>query len=96
MFPGGILPSLSAIVQAMGRSTDLQLVNLEDFSQDYARTLDLWRQRLFTNIDVVRQLGLSERRLRAWDYYLSYSEAGFREQTIGVAQFVFDKPKHSS
>ncbi len=89
VFPGGCLPSLGAISAAVERTEDLQLVHLEDFGHNYATTLAHWRARFWERIDDVRQLGLDERFVRLWDYYLAYCEAGFREQLTGVCQLHF-------
>lgn len=89
VFPGGCLPSLGAISRAVERTVDLQLIHLEDFAQDYATTLAQWRSRFLERIDEVRALGLDERFIRLWDYYLSYCEAGFRERLTGVAHLHF-------
>ena len=43
IFPGGFLPSFSAIGQSLRRATDFRLVHCEDFAPDYARTLACWR-----------------------------------------------------
>ena len=86
IFPGGCLPSLGAISQAVATTRDLRLVHLEDFSEHYADTLAAWRSRFWTNVEAIRQLGLDERFVRMWDYYLAYCEAGFRERMTGVSQ----------
>ena len=91
IFPGGCLPSLGAISAAIAGPTDLRITHLEDFALHYAQTLEMWRRRFFENIDSIRNLGANERLVRAWDYYFSYCEAGFREKMIGVAQFVLEK-----
>ena len=92
IFPGGCLPSLGAISAANGQASDMRLVHLEDFSEHYARTLFLWRERFWKNIDRIRSYGASEEFLRTWDYYFAYCEGGFRERQIGVAQLCFHKP----
>lgn len=94
IFHGGFLPSPGAIAGYIGRETDLQCVHMEDFGHHYARTLELWRQRFWSQMDQVRRLGFDERFVRTWDYYLSYCEAGFREHQIGVSQLVFTKPNY--
>ena len=91
IFPGGCLPSLGAISAATAGLTELRITHMEDFALHYAETLAIWRRRFFENITEIRKLGASERLIRAWDYYFSYCEAGFREKMIGVAQFVFEK-----
>jgi cyclopropane-fatty-acyl-phospholipid synthase len=77
---------LGAISQAVATTRDLRLVHLEDFSEHYADTLAAWRSRFWTNVEAIRQLGLDERFVRMWDYYLAYCEAGFRERMTGVSQ----------
>ncbi len=92
VFPGGFLPSLGAIQRAVGKQTDLRMVHCEDFAGHYAETLRIWSARFEQRLAEVRQLGLPERFIRLWRYYLAYCEAGFRERMIGLAQFMFAKP----
>jgi len=92
IFPGSCIPSITAISNAVARSTDLQLVHLEDITAHYARTLGEWRRRFFANIDAVRALGFSETFIRMWQYYLCYCEGGFAERYIGDVQLIFAKP----
>ncbi len=52
VFPGGFLPSLGAICQSLGKTSELQVFDVEDISAHYARTLNVcahdssrtWRQ----------------------------------------------------
>jgi cyclopropane-fatty-acyl-phospholipid synthase len=92
VFPGGCLPSMSAILESMSRVTDLRFVHAEDFGTHYAQTLREWRQRFHQRQDEVRGLGFSERFIRMWNYYLCYCEAAFDERCTGVVQILFDKP----
>ncbi len=92
IFPGGCLPSVARICDCVARKTDLRVVHLEDFAEDYALTLSNWRQRFLANLDAVRALGYSEEFIRMWEYYLCYCEAGFRERHIGLMQIVLAKP----
>lgn len=93
VFPGGCLPSVSAILESMSRVTDLRFVHAEDFGTHYAQTLREWRQRFHQRLDDVRGLGFSDRFIRMWNYYLSYCEAAFDERFTGVVQIQFDKPR---
>ncbi len=93
VFPGGCLPSLGAMLASVGRTTDLRLVQVEDFAPHYAETLRHWRQTFWRRIDDVRKLGYSERFLRMWHYYLCYCEAVFEERYIGLLQIQWDKPE---
>jgi len=92
VFPGSFIPSISAITGAMGRSTDLRLVSLEDFGPSYALTLCAWRERFMKRLGEVRALGYDERFVRMWEFYLAYCEGGFLERSIGVSQLLLARP----
>lgn len=92
IFPGGFLPSVAAMQESVGRTSNLRLSEVEDMSEHYARTLKEWRQRFFEQIDDVRRLGFDDRFIRMWEYYLCYCEAAFRQRAVGVVQIVWDKP----
>jgi cyclopropane-fatty-acyl-phospholipid synthase len=93
VFPGGNVPSLGAICQAVGGATDLRLVELTDFAADYARTLLAWRQACQANAAAIASLGFDDRFQRTWDYYLCYCAVGFLERQIGLAQLLLAKPQ---
>lgn len=86
IFPGGFLPSVSALAGSVARTSDLNIVHLEDIGRHYARTLQDWRRRFFANLTQIRALGYDDTFIRMWDYYLCYCEGGFRERAIGTAQ----------
>ena len=92
IFPGGFLPSFSAIGRSLRRHTNFRLFHHEDFGPHYAETLARWREKFWQNIDAVRALGFDDRFIRMWHYYLCYCEAGFHERQIGVSQLIFTKP----
>ena len=69
------------------------MVHLEDFGESYARTLQEWRKRFLSRVSEAKTLGFDDSFIRMWEYYLAYCEGGFRERSIGVAQFVFAKPR---
>ena len=93
VFPGGCLPSLSSILGAVGRTSDLRLVGAEDLAPHYAETLRRWRLAFTERLDLVRGLGYSHEFVRLWNYYLCYCEAAFEERHISVLQLQFDKPE---
>jgi cyclopropane-fatty-acyl-phospholipid synthase len=92
VFPGGCLPSMSAMLQSTARATDLRFVHAEDFGTHYGQTIREWRTQFHLRLDEVRELGYPDRFIRMWDYYLSYCEASFDERYTGVVQIQFDKP----
>jgi len=90
IFPGGMLPSLAEIERSIQR-TNLVISAVEDIGLNYVRTLQLWRERFFANLDAVRALGFDDRFIRMWHYYLCASEAGFQTRSTGDLQIVLDK-----
>jgi cyclopropane-fatty-acyl-phospholipid synthase len=93
IFPGGCLPSLKRIADSVGTVTQLREIWLEDITAHYPPTLAQWRERFFAAWDKLRTHGYDDRFKRLWDYYLSSSEAGFRERRIGDVQVLFAKPE---
>ena len=94
VFPGSTIPSITRILGAATKSSDLKLTHLEDMTPHYATTLRLWRERFHENLPAVRALGQSEAFTRLWTYYLCYCEGGFAERAIGSVQLLFAKPKN--
>ncbi len=92
VFPGSFIPSISAMLGAATRSSDLKLSNLEDIGPSYALTLAAWRERFHRAAAQIRALGHDERFLRLWDFYLAYCEGGFRERSIGTVQMLLARP----
>ena len=92
VFPGSFIPSINALLAAKTRSSDLALIQLEDFGDSYARTLKAWRERFMSRLPQVRAQGFDERFMRMWEFYLAYCEGGFRERSIGVAHLLMAKP----
>jgi len=86
IFPGGQLPSVTAIEASLARSTRLRITARTDFGLHYAATLRIWRDRFQANADEVARLGFDDVFARMWTFYLCYSEAGFRSGYIGVSQ----------
>lgn len=92
IFPGSTIPSVTAMLASLTRSSDMKLVHLEDIGPHYATTLRRWRENFLGNIDAVRALGYPERFVRMWEFYLCYCEGGFEERAIGDVQMLLAKP----
>ncbi len=90
IFPGGLLPSLAEVERSL-HGTRLLLTASQDIAGHYARTLATWRRNLLAHREQVKALGLDERFLRMWEYYLAQSEAGFATGLIGDQQIVLEK-----
>ena len=89
IFPGGMIPSVEAIVGITERETRLRTVGMLSLRPHYAETLRLWGERFLTHRDAVSALGFDEVFQRMWELYLAYSEAGFRSGYLDVYQWTF-------
>jgi cyclopropane-fatty-acyl-phospholipid synthase len=88
VFPGGMLPTRSALLREAEKA-GLSFFTSEHFGESYARTLAEWRRRFLASRKTVETMGFSEELERMWDYYLSYSEGGFRSGVIDVGLYGF-------
>jgi cyclopropane-fatty-acyl-phospholipid synthase len=92
VFPGSFIPSISAMLSANARASDMSLVHLHDFGLSYARTLEAWRERFMARLPDVYLQGFDQRFARLWEFYLAYCEGGFLERSIGVSHLLLAKP----
>jgi cyclopropane-fatty-acyl-phospholipid synthase len=88
IFPGGQIPSLPAIGDALRAHTALHITSDLSMGPHYARTLGEWRARFAAATDELSRLGFGPAFQRMWDLYLAYSEAGFRARYLDVHQLV--------
>jgi len=91
IFPGGSLPSVSAMQASVAKTSSMRLLSMNDFADDYARTLREWRRRFHNQLEAVAKLGYPDRFVRMWDYYLAYCEAAFMERAVGVVHAVWGR-----
>jgi cyclopropane-fatty-acyl-phospholipid synthase len=94
IFPGSLLLSVGRVNQAINRTGNLFLHDMQDMGTSYERTLQIWRGRFNTELDEVRKQGFSESFIRKWDYYLSYCEGAFAMRNISVVQAVYTRPNN--
>ncbi|MEM7420088.1 MAG: cyclopropane-fatty-acyl-phospholipid synthase family protein [Pseudomonadota bacterium] len=94
IFPGGCLPSMAVIANQVADATDMGIIDVEDMSGDYAKTLNHWRVAFEQKLEEVRALGFDDRFIRMWLYYLCYCEGGFMERVINSIQVVCAKPDY--
>ncbi len=88
IFPGGIIPSMEAIEATANAHTLLRVQQRHHFGPSYAETLRRWRESFRSDPDAVEALGFDRVFRRMWEFYLAYSEAGFRSGYLDVAQLV--------
>jgi cyclopropane-fatty-acyl-phospholipid synthase len=86
IFPGGIIPSRQAIDDTLAAHTTLRVTQQRELRAHYARTLRLWRERFADQWPRIHAQGFAQTFRRMWEFYLAYSEAGFRSGYLGVSQ----------
>jgi cyclopropane-fatty-acyl-phospholipid synthase len=86
IFPGGIIPSLQAVDDVLAAHTTLRVARQRELRPHYARTLRLWREHFLDQWPHLHAQGFDETFRRMWEFYLAYSEAGFRSGYLGVSQ----------
>lgn len=89
IFPGGFLPSLAVVFDAVER-TRLFVTDVEILRLHYAETLKRWRERFYAQLARVREL-YDERFIRMWDFYLTACEMVFRTGQAMVFQIQLSK-----
>jgi cyclopropane-fatty-acyl-phospholipid synthase len=94
IFPGGHLPSISKILEVTSKHTRLNLNHLEEFTEDYAKTLNIWHENFEKKLEEVKQLGFDEYFIRMWKMYLNYCEAAFLTRNINLHQLVFTRDQN--
>ena len=92
VFPGGQLPSLTAIDQVLSSATSLQVVESRRLGPSYVPTLAAWRHRFNENLDRVAELGFDQTFVRMWNFYLAYSQAGFAARYLDDWQLGLSRP----
>jgi len=91
IFPGGLIPSLSAIESTAAEHTGLRLTARRHFGAHYAETLRRWRHAFDAHRADLPVLGFDETFRRMWEFYLAYSEAGFGSGYLDVAQLRLER-----
>ena len=86
IFPGGLLLCPSK-VEEHASAAGLSIVDTHMFGQSYARTLAAWYETFAARWQEIEPLGFDERFKRMWEYYLSYTAAGFRAGVTNLGQF---------
>lgn len=94
IFPGGHLPSLAKILETTSNHTRLNLLHMEEYTEDYARTIQLWHEAFLQKLDDVKKLGFDDYFIRMWKMYLSYCEAAFLTRNINLVQVAFTRDQN--
>jgi len=95
IFPGGHLPSISKILDVTTSHTKLNLLHMEEFTEHYAKTLNIWHKNFNKKIEEIKKLGFDEYFIRMWKMYLCYCEAAFLTKNIKLVQVCFTRYKNT-
>jgi cyclopropane-fatty-acyl-phospholipid synthase len=94
IFPGGLLPSLTALTKVLTEHTSFVIKHVESIGAHYALTLARWKERFLANREKIIELGFPETFSRRWEYCFSYCQAGFAQQYIDDLQIVLTRPRN--
>ena len=96
IFPGSLLLSLNRVNEQLSQAGGFVLHRVDDFGQDYARTLRIWHHNFRARVEHVLALGFDDRFIRKWSYYLSYCEAAFALRNISVVHTLHTRANNVS
>ena len=89
IFPGGRLPA-PKVISELSDAAGLATVDVLDFGQSYARTLEHWSERFEAAWPEIETMGFDDRSRRMWRYYLAYCQVGFELGRISVQQWTWE------
>jgi cyclopropane-fatty-acyl-phospholipid synthase len=91
IFPGGFLPSITALSENLTKHTDLVTETIDDIGLDYAKTLAHWREAFLASWSELTPFGYDEQFKRLWLYYFAYCEGAFIERSTSAVHLVARK-----
>jgi cyclopropane-fatty-acyl-phospholipid synthase len=90
VFPGGALPNVSRVLREVARA-GLEPVDVEDLRPHYARTLQLWSERLEAKAEAAIA-AIGAERYRVWRVYIPGMARAFDRGWLSVVQVLAFKP----
>jgi cyclopropane-fatty-acyl-phospholipid synthase len=91
IFPGGMLPSPSALESEVKKAR-LDLLHSIEFGASYSNTLRRWRRTFNARWGEIAQLGFDDRFARMWNFYLAICASCFLAETTNVRQITLMRP----
>ena len=92
IFPGGMLPSPSALRAEVERA-GLQVARSIEFGQSYSQTLRRWHDRFNAQWDQIATMGFDDRFRRMWNFYLTSCAGAFQGGNCDVTQITIARPR---
>ncbi|CAM4365202.1 SAM-dependent methyltransferase [Palleronia rufa] len=90
IFPGGMLPSPSALRAEIARA-GLGLVRSVEFGDSYSQTLRRWHETFNDKWGEIAGLGFDDRFRRMWNFYLTSCAATFHSGNCDVTQITVSR-----
>jgi cyclopropane-fatty-acyl-phospholipid synthase len=90
IFPGGMLPSPTALRDEIGRA-GLGLIGSFEFGESYSQTLRRWHDLFNARWDDVARMGFDERFRRMWNFYLTSCAGAFHGGNCDVTQITVQR-----
>ena len=91
IFPGGMLPSPSALRSEVARA-GLDLVGSHEFGASYSLTLRRWHERFNAAWDEIQRMGFDNRFRLMWNFYLCSCAGAFEGGNCDVTQMTVARP----
>jgi cyclopropane-fatty-acyl-phospholipid synthase len=91
IFPGGMLPSPSALRAEIERA-GLSVLHSVEFGESYSQTLRRWHESFNAKWDEIARLGFDDRFRRMWNFYLTSCAGAFRGGNCDVTQITIARP----
>ena len=91
IFPGGMLPSPSALRAQVARA-GLDVKHSIEFGTSYSDTLRRWHETFNARWDEVARMGFDDRFRRMWNFYLTSCAGAFRNGQCDVTQITVTRP----
>jgi cyclopropane-fatty-acyl-phospholipid synthase len=91
IFPGGFLPSLHVLNEAMKNNSTFHVEHIENIGLHYATTLGIWRKRFLKNLRKLQRMDYDGTFQRIWLYYLHICGAAFKNRILNDLQIILTR-----
>ena len=91
IFPGGMLPSPSALRREVERA-GMKVLGSVEFGKSYSQTLRRWHKTFNARWADVAKMGFDERFRRMWNFYLTSCAGAFEGANCDVTQITIARP----
>ena len=91
IFPGGMLPSPSALAAQIARA-GLRHEGSVEFGRSYSRTLRIWHEDFNRHWPEIATMGFDDRFRRMWNFYLCSCAGAFEGGNCDVTQITMSRP----